>query len=276
VRRSVLRGLRAVSIWVVALGVGMSQTSPKVTQQAKDAVCSNIVALAGNVNVNCSSLTREQRRIIDAVPALLRKILANQMDPVTVNAKLDEIRALVARGATSPEAVAQGLQMYAEGTTTSPKAAVRKVFETLDDFLDQQEKLSQQRRAQTVHTTQGVGESRARLEKENLQLKQEIEQSRRTHASQLQLDRIQTFLDINEAALRSVKMINESKERPDQDVVDLYGLVYAKLVERELEQLRSKGLAVDDLVLMNKSIASLSELYALRDRLKTLYESLAQ
>jgi uncharacterized membrane protein len=76
---------------------GFGQTKPNVTQQAKNARCSNIVALAGNVNIKCSALTPEQRKLIEGIPAVLNKILANQLDPSAVMAKLDEILAAASR-----------------------------------------------------------------------------------------------------------------------------------------------------------------------------------
>ena len=69
----------------------MCQNPPTVTQEAKSSPCSNIVALAGDVKVNCSSLTPAQEKLIEGIPALLHKMLANQLDPNAVMAKLDEI-----------------------------------------------------------------------------------------------------------------------------------------------------------------------------------------
>lgn len=64
---------------------------PTVKQDSKNSPCSNIVALSGTLTVNCSSLTPAQKRIIEGIPALLNKILANQLDPSAVMDKLDEI-----------------------------------------------------------------------------------------------------------------------------------------------------------------------------------------
>jgi hypothetical protein len=65
--------------------------APTIKQEAKDSSCTNIVALTGNVNINCSSLTPAQRKIIDSIPALLNKIFVNQLDPEAVMTKLDEM-----------------------------------------------------------------------------------------------------------------------------------------------------------------------------------------
>jgi hypothetical protein len=87
-----IRRVLRTSIVIVFYGtLGLSQTQPSVKQEAKDTSCSNIVALAGNVSVNCSSLTPAQRKLIQSIPAVLNKILANQLDPEAVMRKLDEI-----------------------------------------------------------------------------------------------------------------------------------------------------------------------------------------
>jgi hypothetical protein len=67
------------------------QTTPKVEQNSDKSSCSNIVALAGNVNVNCSSLTPEQKKLLEKIPILLNRILANQGDPKAISDKLDEV-----------------------------------------------------------------------------------------------------------------------------------------------------------------------------------------
>ncbi|MGA2962121.1 MAG: hypothetical protein ABSD96_10640 [Candidatus Korobacteraceae bacterium] len=85
---------RGPSFFVVLIATAIcsfGQTAPSVKQQARDSACSNIVALAGNVNINCSSLTPTERKLIEGIPAVLNKILANQLDPAAVMAKLDEI-----------------------------------------------------------------------------------------------------------------------------------------------------------------------------------------
>lgn len=68
-----------------------AQITPGLKQESKNSPCSNIVALAGNATINCSSLTPTQRKIIEAIPSVLHKILINQLDPDAVMVKLDEI-----------------------------------------------------------------------------------------------------------------------------------------------------------------------------------------
>jgi hypothetical protein len=63
-----------------------------VKQKAIDSECTNILALAGNVNVNCSALTPKQQKIIEGIPSILHRILKNQLDPTAVTKKLDEIQ----------------------------------------------------------------------------------------------------------------------------------------------------------------------------------------
>jgi hypothetical protein len=79
-----------------AHGQGISN----VEQNSARSACSNIVALTGDVNINCSSLTPQQKKTLDTIPAILRKILANQIDTKTVMDKLDEILAATSRPAT--------------------------------------------------------------------------------------------------------------------------------------------------------------------------------
>jgi hypothetical protein len=67
------------------------QNPPAIRRKSENTSCSNVVALAGNVNVNCSSLTSTQRKLIESIPGVLNKILANQLDPTAVMSKLDEI-----------------------------------------------------------------------------------------------------------------------------------------------------------------------------------------
>ncbi len=44
------------------------QTPPSIKQDAKNTACSNIVALTGDVSINCSSLTPKQQEMIDTIP----------------------------------------------------------------------------------------------------------------------------------------------------------------------------------------------------------------
>ena len=67
-----------------------AQNSPGITQEAKSSPCSNVIALTGDVKIDCSSLTPAQQKIIDSIPALLRNIIAHQHDADAVIAKLDE------------------------------------------------------------------------------------------------------------------------------------------------------------------------------------------
>lgn len=83
--------LALTAILVLGIVPCWSQGSPPIKQDAKNVACANIVALAGNVNVNCSILTPSQRALIESIPEVLNKILLNQLDPNAVMAKLDEI-----------------------------------------------------------------------------------------------------------------------------------------------------------------------------------------
>jgi hypothetical protein len=76
------------------------QSMPNLEQNSAKSACSNIVALSGDVNINYSSLTPQQKKTLDTIPAILRKILANQIDTKAVMDKLDEILAATSRPAT--------------------------------------------------------------------------------------------------------------------------------------------------------------------------------
>lgn len=89
--RNIQRVLKVSLILVLSCAGGRSQTQPNIKQEAKGTSCSNIVALAGNATVNCSSLTPAQRKLIESIPSVLNKILVNQLDPEVVMKKLDEI-----------------------------------------------------------------------------------------------------------------------------------------------------------------------------------------
>lgn len=63
----------------------------RVTQQSEKSLCSNIVALAGDAKINCSSLTPEQRKAIEQIPSILRAALTSQDYLKAIKAKLDEM-----------------------------------------------------------------------------------------------------------------------------------------------------------------------------------------
>jgi hypothetical protein len=60
-------------------------------QSAKNSPCANILAITGPININCSSLTQAEQKIIDGIPDVLKKILSNQLDTNAVMKKLNEI-----------------------------------------------------------------------------------------------------------------------------------------------------------------------------------------
>src|SRR5438046_763360 len=90
-RRLAQKTLKAGIGLIFAGGFDLCQTPPSVKQEAKDSACSDIVALAGSVTLNCSALTPAQQKLIESIPAILNKILVNQLDPAVVMEKLNEI-----------------------------------------------------------------------------------------------------------------------------------------------------------------------------------------
>jgi hypothetical protein len=90
-QKALTKSLR-IGTFLFAGILALAQTLPTIKQDATNASCSNIVALAGSkVNLNCSNLTPGQRKALDGIPAILNKILSDQLDPEAVMKKLDEI-----------------------------------------------------------------------------------------------------------------------------------------------------------------------------------------
>lgn len=79
------------AILLALAGRATGQNTPTVTQEAKNSPCSNVVALAGDVKIDCSGLTPAQQKLVDSIPAILHKILVNQLNADVVLAKMDEL-----------------------------------------------------------------------------------------------------------------------------------------------------------------------------------------
>jgi hypothetical protein len=88
---SIRRLTVASSALLLSLMLAHGQTIPTVQQKSERSTCTNIVALTGNVKVNCSNLTPDQKKMLERIPALLKKILANQGDSNALMDKMDEI-----------------------------------------------------------------------------------------------------------------------------------------------------------------------------------------
>jgi hypothetical protein len=71
--------------------VCLGQPNQQIHQDAKHSSCSNIVALTGNVKVNCNTLTPAQLHAIEKIPSLVQQIIENKSDAEAIMAKLDEI-----------------------------------------------------------------------------------------------------------------------------------------------------------------------------------------
>jgi hypothetical protein len=74
----------------------MGQAGAAVKQKPGQSLCSNVVALAGNVNINCSTLSKSEKATIDSIPAILHKILVNELPTDEVLKKLDELQKEIA------------------------------------------------------------------------------------------------------------------------------------------------------------------------------------
>ncbi|MGD0546640.1 MAG: hypothetical protein ABR991_02285 [Terracidiphilus sp.] len=90
-RKSLLLLISAV--WLLPSISAQNRATSEIRQKADQSTCSNIVALSGRVDINCSSLTPEQAKLLARIPGILNRILANQPDPELLMRKLDEILA---------------------------------------------------------------------------------------------------------------------------------------------------------------------------------------
>jgi hypothetical protein len=77
-----------VLLWFAASA--SSQTAPTIHQIATQSSCSNIVALSG-AKVDCSNLTRAQKKALASIPAILKMAIENQNYFDAIMAKLDDI-----------------------------------------------------------------------------------------------------------------------------------------------------------------------------------------
>ena len=91
-----LRVIRCFLVCTLFGGSACAQ-SPIITQKADTSNCSNIVALVSDVNINCSTLSADQQKLLAKIPQLLRQILLNQNKSKETTAKLDELIAAVSR-----------------------------------------------------------------------------------------------------------------------------------------------------------------------------------
>jgi hypothetical protein len=85
------RLITASSALFLSLAFAYGQSTPTVQQKSEKSTCTNIIALTGNVNINCSNLTPEQKKLLERIHILLKRILANQDDSKALMDKMDEI-----------------------------------------------------------------------------------------------------------------------------------------------------------------------------------------
>jgi len=116
--------------------VCLGQPQTEVHQDADRSSCSNIVALTGNVNVNCSTLTPAQLRAIQKIPDLVKEILENKTEAQAILAKLDEILQHL-----NPNAAVKTYNCYGWARIVSPGASSMFVNKSEDETF-RYEKLS--------------------------------------------------------------------------------------------------------------------------------------
>jgi hypothetical protein len=85
----------------IMTSLASSQTALLVQQKSAESNCSNIVALTGQVDIKCSSLTPAQQKVFLEMPVLLKKILTNQTDIKTEIEKIREMMKSVEASTTN-------------------------------------------------------------------------------------------------------------------------------------------------------------------------------
>lgn len=84
--------VKFVVFGTILSAVCMAQTKDTTIQQKADkSLCANVVALTGDVNLNCSTLSPSQAKAIKEIPAILKLALANQQYLSDILAKLEEV-----------------------------------------------------------------------------------------------------------------------------------------------------------------------------------------
>jgi len=80
-----------------------AQTLPPITQEAKTAICSNVVVTGGTATFKCSGLTEDQAKLLKDIPALLTKVLkSQQQDTAEILSRLNSCIDLGAARSLSP------------------------------------------------------------------------------------------------------------------------------------------------------------------------------
>jgi hypothetical protein len=80
-----------IAISLEAHAQDKSKPLPSVDQRAERSNCTNIVALTGNVNINCSYLTPDQKKAISNIPSILKMALENKNYLEAILQKFDEM-----------------------------------------------------------------------------------------------------------------------------------------------------------------------------------------
>jgi hypothetical protein len=210
------------------------------TQSTTKGACSPVVS--GNNNqftFYCEGMTPEQgKQLLN----ILNRIAEDQLDPKAVMKSLDEIKALAARGSTSPEAVAQGIQMYASGQQ-SPREMAQTTYARLTSFLDSRRRIKE--------TFERLKESQEQARDSQERLRQQPQQMQHTTVA----------------------------NRPDYErgTIDRYHEIgLYRIVSNTLESLRQQNMAVGNLVDMNENLKAIDDIQLLANKLKSFHDSRSQ
>jgi hypothetical protein len=82
---------RAAGCVIFLCGIANSQSTPSIQQKSERSMCANVIALIGDVKMNCSDLTEEQKKALKDIPAILKMAVTNQNYLADIKAKLDSM-----------------------------------------------------------------------------------------------------------------------------------------------------------------------------------------
>jgi hypothetical protein len=89
--RLLLSLISTITMLVVGTSA-FSQASTTVKQAAEQSICSNVVTLTGNTNVNCSNLTAAQKRAIEEIPKIMKMALDSQKFLQSIQDEIQKVK----------------------------------------------------------------------------------------------------------------------------------------------------------------------------------------
>lgn len=294
---------RLAAVWIVWAIPCLCQT-----QNTTKAPCSPVVTGGTNVRFTfyCDGLTPEQGQ---QLLTILNRIAKDQLDPRLVMRTLDEIKALAARGSTSPEAVAEGVtralnsfqdqqQRRFQDAQNNPKTIAESSYTLLTRCLG----MLQMYTPQSVGPLSGtqllsayhakfdilVADSIERLQSRNVSVGDLPKLSKNVN-SRADIERLENaFKQIRDSGAHSMYLhlatfLSEADrftsnppaaQFPSGQAIQVYRGWYASIISEDLAKLQSQHIAVDDLIQLQNNLNSLEDIQRLADGFKKLADSL--